>query len=45
LNQHKIEVDYIIAGYTPVVQVMDKGIQIPFEQQLKEGLITWMIGH
>jgi hypothetical protein len=31
-----VEVDFILAGYTPTLQVMDKGLHKPFKQYLRE---------
>ncbi len=40
-----VEVDFIPAGYTPVLQVMDKGMHKPFKQYLRELSVAWMVAH
>jgi len=45
LNRLGIEVDYIPAGYTPVLQPMDKGIHKPFKQYIREESNAWMVAH
>jgi hypothetical protein len=43
LQQIGIEVDFIPAGYTPILQVLDKGVHKPFKQYLKEESIAFMV--
>jgi hypothetical protein len=38
-----VEVDYIPAGYTGCLQVMDKGINKPFKQYLKHQSTAWLV--
>jgi hypothetical protein len=45
LQQIGIEVDYIPAGYTPVLQVLDKGVHKPFKQYLREESIAFTVNH
>jgi hypothetical protein len=45
LQQIGIEVDFIPAGYTPVLQVLDKGVRKPFKQYLKEESIAFMVNN
>jgi hypothetical protein len=40
-----VEVDFIPADYTPVLQVMDKGMHKPFKQYLRELSVAWMVAH
>ena len=37
------EVEFIPAGYTPVLQAMDKGLHKPFKQYLREESLNWMV--
>jgi len=43
LNHLGIKVDFILAGYTPVLQPMDKGIHKPFKQYIREESNAWMV--
>ena len=43
LQQIGVEVDFIPAGYTPVLQVLDKGVHKPFKQYLREESIAFMV--
>jgi len=45
LNHLGIEVDFILAGYTPVLQPMDKGIHKPFKQYIREESNAQMVAH
>jgi hypothetical protein len=45
LQQIGIEVNFIPAGYTPVLQVLDKGVHKPFKQYLKEESIAFMVNN
>jgi hypothetical protein len=36
LQQISIKVDFIPAGYTPILQVMDKVVHTPFKQYIRE---------
>ncbi|MFN9656651.1 MAG: transposase [Dolichospermum sp.] len=45
LQQIGVEVDFIPAGYTPVLQVLDKGVHKPFKQYLREESIAFMVNH
>jgi hypothetical protein len=45
LQQIGIEVDFIPAGYTPVLQVLDKGVHKPFIHDLREESITFMVNN
>jgi hypothetical protein len=38
-----VEVDFILAGCTPILHVMDKGLHKPFKQYLKEQSAAWMV--
>jgi len=40
-----IKVDFILAGYTPVSQPMDKGIHKPFKQYIREENNAWLVAH
>jgi len=37
------EVEFIPAGYTPILQAMDKGLHKPFKQYLREESLNWMV--
>jgi len=37
------EVEFIPAGYTPLLQAMDKGLHKPFKQYLREEGLSWMV--
>jgi hypothetical protein len=37
------EVEFIPAGYNPVLQAMDKGLHKPFKQYLREESLAWMV--
>jgi len=43
LQQIGIEVDFIPARYTPILQVLDKGVHKPFKQYLREESIAFMV--
>jgi hypothetical protein len=45
LQQIGIEVNFIPAGYTPVLQLLDKGVHKPFKQYLKEESIAFMVNN
>jgi hypothetical protein len=45
LQQIGIEVDFIPAGYTPVLQLLDKGVHKPFKQYLREESIAFMVNN
>jgi hypothetical protein len=45
LQQISIEVDFIPAGYTPILQVLDKGVHKPFKQYLREESIAFMVNN
>jgi hypothetical protein len=37
------EVEFIPAGYTSVLQAMDKGLHKPFKQYPREESLSWMV--
>jgi len=37
------EVEFIPAGYTPLLQAMDKWLHKPFKQYLREKSLSWMV--
>jgi hypothetical protein len=39
-----VEVDFIPAGYTSCLQVLDKGINKPFKQFIQQPSIAWFQG-
>jgi hypothetical protein len=45
LQQIGVEVDFIPAGYTPELQVLDKGVHKPFKQYLREESIAFMVNN
>jgi hypothetical protein len=45
LQQIGIEVDFIPEGYTPVLQVLDKGVHKPFIHDLRKESITFMVNN
>ena len=40
-----VEVDFIPAGYTSILQVMDKGLHKPFKQYLREESMAFMLNN
>jgi hypothetical protein len=40
-----VEVDFIPAGYTACLQVMDKGLYKPFKPYLREENVNWLMNH
>jgi hypothetical protein len=45
LQQIGIEVNFIPVGYTPILQVLDKGVHKPFKQYLREEKIAFMVNN
>jgi hypothetical protein len=45
LQQISIENDFIPVGYTPILQVLNKGVHKPFKQYLREESITFMVNN
>lgn len=43
IQQAGIEVDFIPAGHTACLQVLDKGIHKPFKHFLKQESIDWLV--
>ncbi len=43
LNNIGVDVDYILAGYTPILEVMDKGVFKPFKGYLQEEQLWWIV--
>ena len=39
-----VEVDFIPAGYTACLQVLDKGVNKPFKQFIQQQCIAWLQG-
>ena len=45
VNGIGMEVDFIPAGYTACLQVMDKGLHKPFKGFLREENVNWLMNH
>ncbi len=45
LNDITVETDFIPGGFTPVLQVMDKGEFKPFKDYIRKESTTWKIQH
>ena len=43
LSDAGIQCDYIPAGYTGILQVMDKGVNKPFKQFIRQESLQWLI--